>query len=105
MTVPVILEECVYVLNAIRGQCFEGLCWNTGLTGRLILLVKNKLGKLGRPKMILLYVLGHSAKISFYSGILYAKFFDCGVSLYGAGMILRIFRKCQVVLPERPSTL
>ncbi len=23
---------------------------------------------------------GHSAKISFYSGILYAKFFDCGVS-------------------------
>jgi hypothetical protein len=36
MTVPVILEECVYVLNAIRGQCFESLCWNTGLTGRLI---------------------------------------------------------------------
>jgi hypothetical protein len=30
------LEECVYVLNAIRGQCFESLCWNTGLTGRLI---------------------------------------------------------------------
>jgi hypothetical protein len=36
MTIPVILEECVYVLNAIRGQCFESLCWNTGLTGRLI---------------------------------------------------------------------
>jgi hypothetical protein len=25
--------------------------------------------------------LGHSAKMSFYSEILYAKFFDCGVSL------------------------
>jgi hypothetical protein len=37
MTVPVILEECMYVLNAIRGQCFESLCWNTGLTRGLIL--------------------------------------------------------------------
>jgi hypothetical protein len=27
------------------------------------------------------HALGHSAKLSFYSGILYAKFFDCGVSL------------------------
>jgi hypothetical protein len=27
-------------------------------------------------------ILGHSAKMSFYSGILYTKFFDCGVSLH-----------------------
>ncbi len=29
-------------------------------------------------------LLGHSAKMSFYSGILNAKFFDCGVSLMQA---------------------
>jgi hypothetical protein len=31
---------------------------------------------------------GHSAKVSFYSGILTAKFFDCGVSL---GALSRTF--------------
>jgi hypothetical protein len=30
-------------------------------------------------------VLGHSTKMSHYSGILYAKFFDCGVSLLQHG--------------------
>jgi hypothetical protein len=34
----------------------------------------------GCPRCLLLYSRGHSAKMSVYSRILYAKCFDCGVS-------------------------
>ncbi len=54
---------------------------------------------------------GHSAKMSFYSGILYAKFFDCGVSqmtnlivLCHSSDQLISKRKCQLRLWSRSIT-
>jgi hypothetical protein len=35
-----------------------------------------------------LQVQGHSAKMSFYSGILYAKSFDCGVSQFREALFI-----------------
>jgi hypothetical protein len=54
-----------------RGHCTKGRYWLEWLEFEILLF-----GWVNEDQ-------GHSAKMSFYSGILYAKFFDYGVSHSG----------------------